>query len=95
MASYLSVIVFSCMSVLETVPNKTETIAYKCPETVHMYYEPGAPYVTPKEYAHNMHLTDGHRDDRMPPEVKKVSQTKKVASTSKSKRKYKRKKRRT
>lgn len=87
-------VLLPCMSAVVEPAGKAETIVYACPETAHFIYRDEGVFLTPKEYANNAHLTDGHRDDRMPPEVKKAEKPKKVAAKKKKKKKTKRKKRR-
>lgn len=92
MQQYIAVVLLPCMSVLAEPPGRAETVVYPCPETAIFLKREEGEYLTPKEYAQKVHLVEGHRDDRMPPEIKKATPTKKVAS--KSKKKKKRKKRR-
>lgn len=97
MREFIAVVLIPCMSAVSSPPGLSETVAYSCPETAHFLTQEAAPSLTPSQYARNRHLTDGHRDDRMPPEAKKASPPQKLASKSgkKSKgKKSKRKKRR-
>ena len=94
MQQFIAVVLLPCMSAIAEPPGRAETVVYPCPETAIFLKRDEGAYLTPQEYASNAHLTDGHRDDRMPPEVKKAAPTQKVASKSKKKKKHKRKKRR-
>lgn len=88
-------VLLPCMSAVVEPAGRAETIVYSCPETAHFIYRNEGVLLTPKEYANNAHLTDGHRDDRMPPEVKADPPPKKVVKAKKKKKyKTKRKKRR-
>ena len=87
-------VLLPCMSAVVEPAGRAETIVYACPETAHFIYRDEGVLLTPKEYANNAHFTDGHRDDRMPPEAKKAEKPKKVAAKKKKKKKTKRKKRR-
>ena len=94
MQQFIAVVLLPCMSAMAEPPGRAETVVYPCPETAIFIKRDEGAYLTPQEYANNAHLTDGHRDDRMPPEVKAAAPAKKVASKSKTKKKHKRKKRR-
>lgn len=94
MQQFIAVVLLPCMSVVAEPPGRTETVVYPCPETAIFIKREEGQYVTPQEYASNAHLTDGHRDDRMPPEIKEAAPTQKVVSKSNKKKKHKRKKRR-
>lgn len=87
-------VLLPCMSAVVEPAGRAETIVYSCPETAHFIYRDEGVLLTPREYANNAHLTDGHRDDRMPPEAKAVDPPKKVTKAKKKKKKSKRKKRR-
>lgn len=97
MQQFIAVVLLPCMSAIAEPPGRAETVVYPCPETAIFLKREEGPYLTPQEYANKVHLVEGHRDDRMPPEIKKAPPTKKVTSKSKYKKKYKnkRKKRRT
>ena len=94
MQQFIAVVLLPCMSAMAEPPGKAETVVYPCPETAIFLKREEGQYRTPNEYARKVHLVEGHRDDRMPPEVKKAAPTQKVASKSKKKKKHKRKKRR-
>ena len=94
MQQFIAVVLLPCMSVVAEPPGRAETVVYQCPETAIFLKREEGQYITPQEYASNAHLTDGHRDDRMPPEIKEAAPTQKVVSKSKKKKKHKRKKRR-
>lgn len=89
-------VLLPCMSAVVEPAGRAETIVYSCPETAHFIYRDEGVLLTPREYANNAHLTDGHRDDRMPP-VAKADQPPQKLVKAKKKKKYrnKRKKRRT
>lgn len=97
MQQFIAVVLLPCMSAIAEPPGRAETVVYPCPETAIFIKRDEGAYITPQEYANNAHLTNGHRDDRMPPEIKKATPTQKVTAQykSKKKKKSKRKKRRT
>lgn len=84
-------VLLPCVSPVQHSMVHNETIVQSCPETVHFVWRSEGLFVNPREYARLVHLTDGHRDDRSPTEVTKVSPTKKAAAKSKSRKKGKRK----
>jgi len=94
MQQVFAMVVIPCISALSQPPGTTETIVYVCPETVHFMVVRDTELLTPRKYAVNSHLTNGHRDDRMPPEVKKAEPVKATAPKKKKPKKSKRKKRR-
>lgn len=95
MKEAILLVLLPCMSAVVEPAGRAETIVYSCPETAHFIYRDEGVLLTPREYANNAHLTDGHRDDRMPPEAKAVDPPKKVTKAKKKKKyRQKRKKRR-
>jgi len=92
MQQFIAVVLLPCMSAVATLPGKTETVAYSCPETAHFLVREEGQFLTPQEYASKVHRTEGPRDDRMPPEVKKPEAKKKAAKKSKRKKSKRRKK---
>lgn len=89
MQQFIAVVLLPCMSAVATLPNKTETVAYSCPETAHFLVREEGQLLTPQEYASKVHKTEGHRDDRMPPEIQKATPTKKAVAQYKKKKKRK------
>lgn len=95
MQQLIAVVLLPCMSAVATLPDRNETVVHSCPETAHFLMREEGSFLTPQEYASRAHSSYGHRDDRMPPEAKKMKPVKSVGKKPKRKKSSgKRKKRR-
>lgn len=85
----IALIVAPCLSPVHEVPQARVTVVDACPGTVRYIYAPEFPRA-PAEYARMRHLTEGPRQDRVPPEVRPAAKKKVVAKKAPKKRKGKR-----
>lgn len=87
----IGMLVLPCLSPLYEA-GRGITVVEVCPGTVQYIYQPEFAR-SPMEYARMRHLTEGPRDDRMPPEVRPVQEVKYTYPPAKKKKAKKKRKR--